>query len=100
MVSIQYARYCSSVLCRWAIALQSCDFTVKHKPEKLHVVPDTLSLFLLEHHEMAEFELAPICRDIPDDPAQQRAVPPGHIKYPQRNSMTFNRSAAIANYFT
>ena len=32
----------SNMVCRWAIALQSYDFTVKHKPGRLHVVPDTL----------------------------------------------------------
>ena len=28
------------------------------------------------HHEMAEFKLAPIRRDVPDNPALQTAVPP------------------------
>ena len=32
-------RYCDVV--RWSIALQLYDFTVKHKPGKLNVVPDT-----------------------------------------------------------
>ncbi|CAB1103188.1 unnamed protein product [Ectocarpus sp. CCAP 1310/34] len=36
-------QYTSNMLTRWAIALQSFDFTVKHKPGKLHVVPDTSS---------------------------------------------------------
>ena len=73
--------------------IQSYDFRVKHEPGKLHVVPDTLSrLFAFErHHEMAKFKLAPICINVPDDPALQTAVLPGHIKYPQKNLM-FNRS--------
>ena len=33
----------SNMLTRWAIALQGYDFTVEHKPGKLHVIPDTLS---------------------------------------------------------
>ena len=57
--------------------IQSYDFRVKHEPGKLHVVPDTLSrLFAFErHHEMAKFKLAPICINVPDDPALQTAVP-------------------------
>ena len=33
----------SNMLTRWAIALQNYDFTVKHVPSKLNVVPDMLS---------------------------------------------------------
>ena len=45
----------SNMLTQWAIALQSFDFTVEHKPGKLHVVPDTLS---------------PLFGDIPEDRTQ------------------------------
>ena len=33
-------------------------------------------------------------------PHYKQQYPPGHIKYPQRNLTMFNRSAAIASYFT
>ena len=55
------------MLTRWAIALQWYDFTVEHKPGKLNIIPDTLSrLFNFEHSEM---RVAPICRNVPDNPA-------------------------------
>ena len=65
----------SNMLTRWAIALQSFDFTVQHKPGKLHVVPDTLPrMFAFEHQqEVAVPSLAPICRNVPDDPKLQTA---------------------------
>ena len=55
----------SNMLTRWPIALQSYDFTGKHKPGKLHV-QDTLSrLFAFEQQEeMTESKLAPICRNV------------------------------------
>ena len=61
----------SNMLTRWAIALQSYDFTVEHKPGKLNIIPDTLSrLFSFEHSEMRVApHLAPICRNVPDNPA-------------------------------
>ena len=61
----------SNMLTRWAIALQSYDFTVEHKPGKLNIIPDTLSrLFSFEHSEMRVVShLAPICRNVPDNPA-------------------------------
>ena len=67
----------SNMLTRWAIALQSYDFTVQHKPGKLHVVPDTLSrMFAFEHQqEIAEPSLAPICRNVPDNPRLHTALP-------------------------
>ena len=66
------------MLTRWAIALQSYDFPVQHKPGKLHVVPDTLSrMFAFEHQqEIALLSLTPICRNVPDDPKFQTARPP------------------------
>ena len=56
---------------RWANALQSYDFTVEHKPGKLNIIPDTLPrLFNFEHSEMRVApHLAPICRNVPDNPA-------------------------------
>ena len=61
----------SNMLIRWAIALQSYDFTVEHKPGKLNIILDTLSrLFNFEHSEMRVApHLAPICRNVPDNPA-------------------------------
>ena len=66
------------MLTRWAIALQSFDFTVQHKPGKLHVVPDTLSqMFAFEHQQkVAVPSLAPICRNVPDDPKLRTARAP------------------------
>ena len=61
----------SNILTRWVIALQSYAFTVKYKPGKLNIIPDTLSrLFNFEHSEMRVApHLAPICRNVPDNPA-------------------------------
>ena len=89
-------------MCCWAITLQSYNFTVKHNLGKLHVVPDTLSLLhaFERHHVMAEFKLPPICINVPYDLALQTAVPPDHIKYLQRDLVTFNWWAAIANNLT
>ena len=66
------------MLTRWAIAIQSYDFTVQHKPGKLHEVPDTLSrMFAFEHQQEIAFpSLAPICRNVPDDTKLQTARPP------------------------
>ena len=60
-----------NMLTRWATALQSYDFTVEHKPGKLDIIPDTLSRLLnFEHSEMRVVpHLAPICRNVPDNPA-------------------------------
>ena len=67
----------SNMLTRWAIAMQSFDFTVQHKPGKLHVVPDTLSRLFAFANEQERLvpSLAPICRNVPDDPNLQTAIP-------------------------
>ena len=68
-----------NMLTRWAIASQSYDFTVRHKPGTPHVVPDTLSrMFAFEYllREIGELSLAPICRNVPDDPKIQTARSP------------------------
>ena len=63
----------SNMLPRWAIALQSYDLTVEHKPGKLNIIPDTLSRrFNFEHSEM---RVAPICRNVPDNPALHAGPP-------------------------
>ena len=57
----------SIMLTWWAIALQSYDFTVEHKPGKMNIIPDTLSRpFNFEHSEM---RVAPICRNVPENAA-------------------------------
>ena len=60
-----------NMLTRWAIALQSYNFTVEHKSRKLNIIPDTLSrLFKFENSEMRVApHLAPLRRNIPDSPA-------------------------------
>ena len=53
------------MITRWAIALQSIDFTAQHKPGKLHVVPDTAPA------RSSCAVPSPICRNVPDDPKLQ-----------------------------
>ena len=58
------------ILTRWAICLQNYDFTVKHVPGKLSVVPDTLSRIFSEVDGKplsSEPQLAAICRNALDD---------------------------------
>ena len=55
----------SNILTRWAIALQAFDFTVEHKPGKLHV-PDTLSRRF---------------GDIPEDTTQGKKSLPGVLPW-------------------
>ncbi|MEM7282981.1 MAG: DDE-type integrase/transposase/recombinase [Pseudomonadota bacterium] len=68
----------SNMLTRWAIALQSYDFTVQHKPGKLNIIPDTLSrLFTFERQQDDEVKplLAPICRNVPENPEPHTEKP-------------------------
>ena len=60
-----------NMLTRWAIALQSYDCTVGHKPGRLDIIPDTLSRLLnFEHSKMRVAPyLASIRRNVPDNPA-------------------------------
>lgn len=72
----------SNMLTRWAIALQSFDFTVEHKPGKLHVVPDTLSRVFGDVIDdnvtvlSSQPRLASICRNIPSNGQTHHAPSP------------------------
>ena len=71
----------SNMLTRWAIALQKYDFTVKHAPGKLNVVPDMLSRAFSEVNGEpipCEPRLAAICRKVPIDGPYH---PPGPREY-------------------
>ena len=66
------------MLTRWAISLQSYDFTVQHRPGKQNVMPDMLSrLVAFEDREIlrAPLALAPICRNVPENPALHGVSP-------------------------
>ena len=68
-------------LTRWAIALQNYDFTVKHVPGKINIVPDMLSRAFSEVNGEpipCEPRLAAICRDVPIDGPY---YPPGPREY-------------------
>ena len=79
----------SNMLTRWAIALQSLDFTVERKPGKSHVVPDTLSRLFGDIPEdttqgktslsdvlPSQPTLASICRNVPQDGQPYRPLTP------------------------
>ena len=69
------------MLTRWAIALHNYDFTVKHVPGKLNVVPDMLSRAFSEVNGEpipCEPRLAAICRNVPIDGPYH---PPGPREY-------------------
>ena len=69
------------MLTRWAIALQNYDFTVKHVPGKLNVVPDMLSCAVSEVNGdpiPCEPGLAAICRNVPINGPY---YPPGPREY-------------------
>ena len=69
------------MLTRWAIALQNYDFTVKHAPGKLIVVPDMLPRAFSEVNGEtipSESRLAAICRNVPIEGPYN---PPGPCEY-------------------
>ena len=69
------------MLTRWAIPLQDYDFTVKHVPRKLNVVPDMLSRAFSEVNGEpipCEPRLSAICRNVPIDGPYH---PPGPREY-------------------
>ena len=80
----------SNMSTRWAIALQSFDFTVEHKPRKLHVDQDTLLSGLfgdipedttqgktsLSDALPSQPTLASICRNVPQDGQPYRPPTP------------------------
>ena len=61
----------SNMLTRWTTCLQTYDFTIKHVPGKLDVVPDTLSRTFSEVDGKplpSEPQLAALCHErVPDD---------------------------------
>ena len=64
------------MLTPWTIALQSYDFTVENKPGKMNIISDTLlppSSFEQDAMRVAP-QLAPICRNVPDNPALNRPL--------------------------
>ena len=81
LTHLYYMQDTSNMLTRWAIALQNFDFTVKHVPGKLNVVPDALSRLFgeIESEPLAhEPVLASICRNVPSDRPYH---PPGPRDY-------------------
>ena len=67
----------SNMLTRWAISLQSFDFTVQHQPGRFNVIPDMLSrlvAFVQQELQRAPAALALICRNVPDNPALHGGV--------------------------
>ena len=76
------------MLTRWAIALHGFDFTMEHKPGKLHV-PDTLSRLFGDIPEdttqgnkylpevlPSQPKFASICREVPEDGQPYRSPSP------------------------
>ena len=89
LTHLYYMQDTSNMLTRWAIALQSFDFTSEHNPGKLHVVPDTLSRLFGDIPEdttqgktplsdvlPSQPRLASICRNVPQDGQPYRPPTP------------------------
>ena len=70
------------MLTRWAIVLQGFDFTVEHKPAKLHV-PDTLSRLLGNVTEDAAVKpsVSDMLQSQPKSASIYRIVPDDELPY-------------------
>ena len=83
------------MLTRWAIALQNCDFIVKHISGKLNIIPDRLSrLFGDVNPKLAVNEsLASICRNVQNDKPYHSARPRNF----EISTQSFNQLEPVLN---